>query len=98
MRLMDKLTFMEGDTDLETVPAQVGNNAQSMGEARDEFTLIVFQVEELRAIIKPHPLATAGRKYAWNGGLYISENAPMVRMRNGREHHYTIQLKRTGTI
>lgn len=95
MRLMDKLTFL--DTDLEplgTVPAQVGNNAQSMAEQRDENTLIIFQVEELRAIIKPHRLAVAGRKYLWNGGTYISDNDPMVRMRNGKEHHYTIKLKR----
>lgn len=55
-----------------------------------------YLVEELRALIRPHPHAVYGSRWQWRGDTYVLDTAPLVRRRNGRDHHYTLQLRAIG--
>lgn len=50
-------------------------------------------VEELRAVIPPMDFDPAWNRLRWRGKLYSTDAPPMIRRRNGADHHLTISLK-----
>lgn len=50
-------------------------------------------VEELRAILEPFDYDPVAHRLRWKGKQYANEGPPMIRRRNGTDHHLTIPLK-----
>lgn len=50
-------------------------------------------IEELRAIVEPYPFDPLVHRLRWRGQMYTTDGPPMVRRRNGEDHHLTIPLR-----
>lgn len=50
-------------------------------------------IEELRAIIEPRAFDPVLNRLQWRGSTYQTDGPPMIRRRNGADHHLTIPLK-----
>jgi hypothetical protein len=77
-----------------TVPAQVGFRG-AQDEAGDgrlyyQAQALVVQIEPLPEDLNPtrHNIEWRGKRYALNG-------SPLIRRRQGEDHHWTVQLTRT---
>lgn len=51
-------------------------------------------VEELRAVMEMTPLNVDSDRLRWRGNVYAADGPPMIRRRNGVDHHMTVVLKR----
>lgn len=80
-----------GATVAAVLPAHVGHSSVM---AADEPGAAVQVVEELRAIIEPWPWDHTTHRARWRGVEYRDDGPPMVRRKRGRDHHFTIRLKR----
>lgn len=92
MRLTDRIELI---TETGSVEAELRAQVGTTGLA--EITTATGQYvleEKLRAIIPPDDRATPGRRWRWRGDDYTQYEAPKVRRKNGRDHHYTITLER----
>lgn len=107
MKLTDKVEIIEGveyddrgtitiqwdePTVVATLPAYVFTQSTAMAM---NGTTPVF-MESLRAIIRPFNFDPNLQRIRWQGTQYTNDGVPMVRRRNGKDHHVTIQLKVTG--
>ena len=106
MRLADRVNIIEatmvedryGDltadwthpiTVASNVPAYVGYVTVATVETPGRQAI----TEELRAIVAPREFLYGIQRIVWRGKSYITNEIPMVRTRNGRDHHLTIQLQ-----
>lgn len=71
------------------VPAYVGYVTVATVETAGRQAM----TEELRAILEPRDFLYGIQRLVWRGKHYITNEIPMVRTRNGRDHHLTIQLQ-----
>lgn len=51
-------------------------------------------VEELRAVMPVSAFDASTDRLRWRGLVYTADGLPMVRRRNGVDHHQTVVLKR----
>ena len=50
-------------------------------------------IEELRAVVEPMDFDPVWNRLRWRGEVYMTDGPPMIRRRNGTDHHLTIPLK-----
>lgn len=95
MRLDDTVTLTSSGTSMD-VPAHVYYTSTGVDVGSGN----VYATEQLRAIVPrlPElPMTPTTSSVTWRGDQYSLAGPPMVRMRRGRVHHYTIPLQRTTT-
>lgn len=71
-----------------TLPAYVGYSSVSLNIAPGEYSL----GERLRAVIEPYDYDPTTMRIRWRGATYTNDGPPMLRMRDGKPHHLTINL------
>lgn len=71
-----------------TLPAYVGYTSVALTIEPGNYSL----GERLRAIIEPYDYDPATMRIRWHGLVYVNDGPPMLRLRNGKPHHMTINL------
>ncbi len=74
---------------VEVVPAYVGyvsvDSAEQAGHLR--------MIEQLRVVAEPFAFDPVSQRIRWRGVLYTNDGPPMVRLKDGIEHHVTVVVK-----
>lgn len=98
MRLTDRLQPLDaaGEHLGDPLRAHVGTSAAKLEPAASQTFPVMLLSEEIRALIRPHPHAAPGALWEWRGQRYRQPTSPIVRRRNGRDHHYTLRLEAIG--
>ena len=81
------------DWDLPTVVATVPAYVGYVTVDRDIDPGVNALIEELRAIVRAIPFDPNANRLRWRGQMYTNDGPPMVRRRNGVDHHLTIRLR-----
>ena len=107
MRLTDRIQVIEATvtTDRYGNPVEDWTNPTVTAELPAEvaYTTVALNteggtrtqlVEQLRAITEPFDYTPGTQRIRWRGEDYTNDGPPMVRRRNGSDHHLTIPLQR----
>lgn len=96
MILRDRVTVTYQNGDKETLRAAVGSRS---GKLADNTIPGLIYEDILRATVPPREGLKPGITVNWRGTDYDVDEVPLVRRRNGRDHHMTVSLKyRKGPI
>ncbi len=72
-----------------TLPAHVGHVSVAVFVEPGSGAM----VEQLQVIVEPFAYNPARQRFDWKGHLYVNDGPPMLRRRNGADHHLTIALQ-----
>lgn len=94
MRLKDSIDVLSDSGDvLETLSCHISMD-KTQAEMGTDYGAQYILTEIMSVILKPTEYATPGRRWRWRDRDYIQRADPRVRRRNGKDHHYTIELTR----
>lgn len=94
MRLKDSIDVLDGaGAVIETLACHISMD-KTQAEIDTDLGSQLVLTEIMSVILKPTEYATPGRRWRWRDRDYIQRADPRVRRRNGRDHHYTIELTR----
>lgn len=95
MRLRDTIQVLDsGGAVVDTLQCQITMDKTQAELTTEQGVTQVVLTEIMSVILKPSPYASAGRRWRWRDREYVQRADPRVRRRNGRDHHYTIELIR----
>lgn len=94
MRLRDLIEVLDTEGNaVETLACQISMD-KTEAEIDTDLGRQYVLTEIMTVILKPTDYATAGRRWQWRDREYVQRADARVRRRNGKDHHYTIELTR----